>query len=73
MARHHPHRTKRKASATKQDSGAPTSPHSACDAGRGEPCESFVVTDDFPTEIAISPRELDVIEAFLGTLDNLLN
>jgi hypothetical protein len=43
------------------------------DAGQDEPCEAFVVTDDFPTKVAISPRELDVIEAFLrGLLDDLL-
>ena len=73
MARHHLRQTKRNVPARKQDNETPLSPRSASDAGQDEPCEAFVVADDFPTEIAISPRELDVIEAFLGVLlDNLL-
>ncbi len=48
-------------------------PHTARSAECDERSDSFIVTDDFPAKIAISPRELDVIEAFLGTLlDDIL-
>jgi hypothetical protein len=73
MARHHLRRTKCNVPARKPDNETSLSPHSASDAGQDEPREAFVVTDDFPTRVAISPRELDVIEAFLGgLLDDLL-
>jgi hypothetical protein len=49
------------------------SPHAPARARRDDTDETFIVKDDFPTKIAISPRELDVIEAFLGgSLDDLL-
>jgi hypothetical protein len=72
MARRHLSR-ERHASAKKSDAGISLPPHTARSAECDERSDSFIVTDDFPAKIAISPRELDVIEAFLGTLlDDIL-
>jgi hypothetical protein len=73
MVRDHPHRTKRKVSATWHGNQTAARRPSTRDAGDGKPCETHVVIDDLPTKVAISSRELDVIEAFLGALlDDLL-
>jgi hypothetical protein len=73
MARNHPHRTKRKPPAIAQGSEATARLPSTCDGGDNEGRETIAVVDDLPTKVAISSRELEVIEAFLGTLlDDLL-
>lgn len=73
MARDHRHRTKRRVSATAHGGEIAGHPLSTVDTGDGGPCETFVIIDDLPAMVAISSRELDVIEAFLGTLlDDLL-
>lgn len=73
MARDHRHRTKRRVSATAHGGETAGHPLSTVDTGDGGPCETFVIIDDLPAMVAISSRELDVIEAFLGTLlDDLL-
>jgi hypothetical protein len=72
MARRHLSR-ERKASAKRADAGTSLPPQSTGNTAPDEPSDSFTVTDDFPAKLAISPRELDVIEAFLGTLlDDIL-
>jgi hypothetical protein len=73
MARHQRRRSNHKSSAEESSDEASASACATREAGHGEPCETYVVTDDFPAKIAISSRELDVIEAFLGSvLDDLL-
>jgi hypothetical protein len=73
MARHQQRQSDHRSSAEESSKEASASTCSTREAGQGEPCETCVVTDDFPAKIAISSRELDVIEAFLGALlDDLL-
>ncbi|WP_194464265.1 hypothetical protein [Bradyrhizobium sp. CCBAU 53340] len=73
MARNDPHRTKRKLPTTAQGSAAAGPLPPTCDGGDDPVCETIAVVDDLPTKIAISSRELDVIDAFLGPLlDDLL-
>ncbi len=73
MARHQQRRSDHGSSAEESSDEASASACSTREAGHAEPCETYVVTDDFPPKIAISSRELDVIEAFLGVLlDDLL-
>jgi hypothetical protein len=73
MAHHQQRRSNHRASAEKSSDEASASACYAREAGHGELCEMYVVTDDFPAKIAMSSRELDVIEAFLGVLlDDLL-
>jgi hypothetical protein len=73
MARHQQRRSNHRSSAEESSDEASASACSTREAGHGEPFETFVVTDDFSAKIAISSRELDVIEAFLGVpLDDLL-
>jgi hypothetical protein len=73
MARHQQRRSDYRSSAEKSSDEASASACSTREAGLGEPCETYVVTNDFPAKIAISSRELDVIETFLGALlDDLL-
>ena len=72
MAHRHLSR-ERNASAKKLAGGTSLVPHSAGNTETDEQSDKFIVTDDFPAKIAISPRELDVIEVFLGTrLDDIL-
>ena len=70
MARYQQHRKKHSATAGEGSDEASAPSRSTREAKHGEPCETYVVTDDFPAKIAISSRELDVIEAFLGALLN---
>jgi hypothetical protein len=73
MARNHPYRTKRKLRTTAQRGQAAIRSPSTCDDGDAKCFETIAVLDDLPTKIAISSRELDVIEAFMGALlDELL-
>jgi hypothetical protein len=73
MARHQQRRSNYRSSAAESCDEASATACSTHEAGHGEPCETYVVTDDFPAKIGMSSRELDVIEAFLGAqLDDLL-
>jgi hypothetical protein len=73
MARHQQRRSNHRSSAEESSDEPSDFACSTHEARHGELCETYVVTDDFPAKIAISSRELDVIEAFLGALlDDLL-
>jgi hypothetical protein len=73
MTRDHRQQKKHRISVAAQANKVAESSPSTRDAAVVRPHETFAVVDNLATRVAISSRELDVIEAFLGAqLDELL-